>query len=244
MELISDNDNSVNFMLFEQAAGTGWDCPRAHILVMYREINSATFYIQIIGRILRMAEPNQKADYVQAPELRTGYLFTNYRRDEVKVPDSSESNKPFVFTAESTFGEFVVDNNLKSDFISRIDYGDFSDAAKFQRSFINSFDQFFNISLDDTLIEPKSHRLVQKGLEVETHVTDSIIVDAEFENFDQINTEIKQRGTDSNYEVSQNDIEKIFTSLCSQLMKEQTENDAKVGNIARSWSPFKSALRL
>jgi hypothetical protein len=31
-------------MLFKQAAGTGWDCPRAHVLVMYREINSASFY--------------------------------------------------------------------------------------------------------------------------------------------------------------------------------------------------------
>ena len=244
MEFISDNDNSVDFMLFKQAAGTGWDCPRAHILVMYREISSATFYTQTLGRILRMAEPNQKADYIQVPVLRTGYLFTNYRRDEVKVPDGSDSNKPFVFTAESKFGEFVVDPNLKSDFISRVDYGDFSDASKFQRSFINSFDSFFQISKDDLLSEQKRLRLEQKGLALETHVTDSIIVNAEFEDFDNLNTEIKQRGTDSNYEVSQNDIEKIFTSLCSHLLKEQTENDAKVGNIARSWSPFKSALRL
>ncbi|MEI8087797.1 MAG: DEAD/DEAH box helicase family protein, partial [Paludibacter sp.] len=244
MEFISDKDNSVDFMLFKQAAGTGWDCPRAHILVMYREISSATFYTQTIGRILRMAEPNCKADYVSAAMLRTGYLFTNYRRDEVKVPDESEANKPYVFTSECKFGEFEVDANLKSDFISRVDYGDFSDAAKFQRSFIESFDSFFNINDDDILIEQKRLRLDQKSLLLETHITDSIIVNAEFDDFEHINTDIKKRGTDSNYEVSQNDIEKIFTALCSQLLKEQTEADARVGNIARSWSPFKTALRL
>ena len=27
----------ADFMLFKQAAGTGWDCLRAHILVMFRK---------------------------------------------------------------------------------------------------------------------------------------------------------------------------------------------------------------
>lgn len=44
MENITDKDNNVEFMLFKYAAGTGWDCPRAHILVMYREIKSNTFH--------------------------------------------------------------------------------------------------------------------------------------------------------------------------------------------------------
>ena len=54
MKFISENDCDVNFMLFKQAAGTGWDCPRAHVLVMFREITSPTFHTQTIGRILRM----------------------------------------------------------------------------------------------------------------------------------------------------------------------------------------------
>ncbi|MCU0351662.1 MAG: DEAD/DEAH box helicase family protein, partial [Flavobacterium sp.] len=63
MEFVTNNESDIDFMLFKQAAGTGWDCPRAHILVMYREINSAIFFTQTIGRILRMAEPNSKEDF-------------------------------------------------------------------------------------------------------------------------------------------------------------------------------------
>lgn len=37
MDFITHNESDVDFMLFKQAAGTGWDCPRAHILVMFRE---------------------------------------------------------------------------------------------------------------------------------------------------------------------------------------------------------------
>ena len=29
LDFIADNDSKVDYMLFKQAAGTGWDCPRA-----------------------------------------------------------------------------------------------------------------------------------------------------------------------------------------------------------------------
>jgi type III restriction enzyme len=44
--------------------------------------------------------------------------------------------------------------------------------------------------------------------------------------------------------MSQNDVEKTFNYLCWQLLKEQTENEAKITNISRSWSPLKSAIRV
>lgn len=44
------------FLLFKQAIATGWDCPRAKILVKLREGTSETFDIQTIGRIRRMPE--------------------------------------------------------------------------------------------------------------------------------------------------------------------------------------------
>jgi len=60
LDFISDNNNDVDFMLFKQAAGTGWDCPRAYALVMFREIKSDKFYTQTVGRILRMPETEFK----------------------------------------------------------------------------------------------------------------------------------------------------------------------------------------
>ena len=100
LDFISENDSDVDYLLFKQAAGTGWDCPRAHVLVMFREISSPTFYVQTIGRILRMAEPDKKEDYNNLPDLRTGFLFTNYRRNEVRIPDQSPKNKPYTYSAQ------------------------------------------------------------------------------------------------------------------------------------------------
>ncbi|MBK8698450.1 MAG: hypothetical protein IPN29_02455 [Saprospiraceae bacterium] len=49
-------ESDVEFLLFKQAIDTGWDCPRAHILVKLRDIQSYTFEVQTVGRILRMPE--------------------------------------------------------------------------------------------------------------------------------------------------------------------------------------------
>jgi len=241
---ISDNDNEVEYLLFKQAVGTGWDCPRACVLVMYREINSPTFYTQTLGRILRIADPKDKETFKKSPLLRTGFLFTNYKRNEVNIPDQSNKNKPFVYTTESKHGEITINQHLKTDFISRIDYGDLVDSVKFQRSLINTFDNFFGFSTEIMSPEEKHIKIKERGIEIITHLTNKIIVDAEFKDFDKINTEINTQGKDTEFEVSNNDVEKTFTLLCSQLLAEQTEDDAKITNIARSWSPLKSALRV
>lgn len=241
---ISDNDNEVEYMLFKQAAGTGWDCPRACVLVMYREINSPTFYTQTLGRILRIADPKDKETFKKSPLLRTGFLFTNYKRNEVNIPDQSNKNKPFVYTTESKYGEITINQHLKTNFISRVDYGDLVDSVKFQRSLVNTFDNFFGFSTEIMSPEEKHNKIKERGIEIKTHLTNKIIVDAEFKDFDNINKEINTQGKDAEFEVSNNDVEKTFTLLCSQLLAEQTEEDAKITNIARSWSPLKSALRV
>ena len=44
------------------AIDTGWDCPRAQILLKFREVNSIVFEIQTVGRILRMPEAKHYTD--------------------------------------------------------------------------------------------------------------------------------------------------------------------------------------
>ena len=58
-----DNPNEIkklngqySFLLFKQAIATGWDCPRAKILVKLRERGNDRFNVQTIGRIRRMPE--------------------------------------------------------------------------------------------------------------------------------------------------------------------------------------------
>jgi type III restriction enzyme len=71
LEDITNNTSQVSFLLFKQAAATGWDCPRASVLVMFREIKNPTFAIQTVGRILRMPFGTHFAK----PELNLGYLI-------------------------------------------------------------------------------------------------------------------------------------------------------------------------
>jgi type III restriction enzyme len=242
MEFVTHNESDVDFMLFKQAAGTGWDCPRAHILIMFREISSATFYTQTIGRILRTAEPNKKDDYKNSPVLRTGYLFTNYKRNEIGIPDQSAKNKPFVYTAKRKEGVSNIEK-VFSDFVSRVDYGDLGNAFQFQMSFLKSMDRFFGIEENELLatIRPK---IAIKGVDIQPKLTNKLVVDAEFSDYDKINLEFAKKGRDEEYEMSRNDVEKLFNYWCFKLLSEQTESTARVSNVSRSWSPLKSGLRV
>lgn len=49
-------DGKYSFLLFKQAIATGWDCPRAKILVKLREGGTERFNVQTVGRIRRMPE--------------------------------------------------------------------------------------------------------------------------------------------------------------------------------------------
>lgn len=59
---LTENDATPVFLLMKQAIGTGWDCPRAKILVKLREGMSEGFEIQTIGRIRRMPEARHYED--------------------------------------------------------------------------------------------------------------------------------------------------------------------------------------
>lgn len=242
MEFITDNESPIDYMLFKQAAGTGWDCPRAHVLVMFREIQSPTFKVQTIGRILRMAEPDKKEDYKNSLTLRTGYLITNYKRNEVddQLPGFT-GNKPMIFTATPKGN--LKNITLKSDFISRIDYGDLADAAEFQKCFISSMCRFFEFGVS-ALSAESLIKIEQKGVVTTVKLTNQIIVDGKFKDFDKINIELSKTGHDEAFELSRNDVEKMFNYYCYKLLVEQDDDETKITNIARSWSPLKTAMRL
>lgn len=59
-------------VIIKQAVATGWDCPRAYILVKLRDNMDETFEIQTIGRIRRMPE----ATHYYNDLLDSCYLYT------------------------------------------------------------------------------------------------------------------------------------------------------------------------
>jgi len=75
LENISRNDNKAEVMIFKQAIALGWDCPRAHILVLFRDWKSVVFSVQTLGRIMRMPEPD--VGHYGDEILNRGYVYTN-----------------------------------------------------------------------------------------------------------------------------------------------------------------------
>ena len=69
---ISDNNGEQVAVIIKQAVATGWDCPRAYILVKLRENMDETFEVQTIGRIRRMPE----AKHYDCDALDSCYLYT------------------------------------------------------------------------------------------------------------------------------------------------------------------------
>ena len=81
LDKIAQNDSPYRALIFKQAIATGWDCPRAQVLVQFRDPASETFQIQTLGRILR--SPEQR--HYENEELNVAYVFSNLEQLTVKV---------------------------------------------------------------------------------------------------------------------------------------------------------------
>ena len=236
---LEDNNSPYDYLLFKMAAGTGWDCPRAQVLVMLRDIQSETFQTQTIGRIVRIPVRGVPGSEV----FQTGYIYTNYSRKAVLAGDYKEpGNKPKVNVAENVLGkEIVIDELLQSEYMSRVDYGDLGKSWEFQQCLVNTFNEHFGI-IDGDSIDEVQLKLQNKGLIITPHFTQEILVNASIKDLDQIS--FRSNGDDMDREVSRHDVQKLFSKICVDLLKGQTDDDAKIANIARSFGTLKSALRL
>lgn len=72
LENIDALNSPASAVIIKQAVATGWDCPRAQILVKLRDNMDETFEIQTIGRIRRMPE----ARHYGIDLLDSCYLYT------------------------------------------------------------------------------------------------------------------------------------------------------------------------
>lgn len=218
---LEEFNSSVSFLLFKQAAATGWDCPRAAILVMFREIKNPTFAIQTVGRILRMPF----GTHFPHPELNLGYLYTNYKRNEVlaEYARSDTENRPAI--NGSFRNKKVKPIELESVFITRSDYNDLGD------SFQMTFKQVADKELD------------AKKLDLKPKVTNDLIVGVEIDDYDNFTNELLEEGESYNEEMSRHDLERLYNFLCFKIIAKQTDEDRKFAP-ERSWGKVKTALNV
>ncbi|MBR9683749.1 DEAD/DEAH box helicase family protein [Candidatus Woesearchaeota archaeon] len=96
LENISKNDNEVEVLLFKQAIALGWDCPRAYILVLFREWHSERFSIQTVGRIMRMPE----IMHYGIEDLDRGYVYTNIANNNIKIEEELARDYFTIYTSK------------------------------------------------------------------------------------------------------------------------------------------------
>lgn len=118
LENIEMNNNGVQVLIFKQAIALGWDCPRAQILVMLRDVKSETFKIQTVGRILRMPEAKHYGD----SKLDSAYVYTDLSKITIDKDDKDGPNLIKFQHAKREEGRNI--ELPDSIYLHRIDYGD------------------------------------------------------------------------------------------------------------------------
>lgn len=92
---ITNSNATPVFLLFKQALATGWDCPRAKVLVKLRENMDETFEIQTLGRLRRMP----RAKHYGIELLDCSYLYTfdeKYKLEVIKAGNGFETQRVFL----------------------------------------------------------------------------------------------------------------------------------------------------
>jgi len=222
-------------LIFKQAAATGWDCPRAQILVSFREIKSPVFRVQVLGRILRM--PGAK--HYENNLLNHSYCYTSYSKQEVSVQVATDGiNKPQIHL--SSIKQGLNNIALKSVFLSRADYNDIGDS--FTKTFIETANKYFDISNNEEM-NITINKLNNKGLDTSINsIQNHLIIDADIKVYDDFVNQLKASET-LDHESSYNDIKKFYDLLLYREISHQGEQ-SKFGNVARSYGKLKSAMNV
>lgn len=237
LEQVEKNNSKVNFLIFKQAAATGWDCPRASILVMYREIKKPDFHTQTVWRILRMP----LWYHFEIPELNIAYLYTNYERNEVKLPDNlSGENKPYIYI--SSIKDTIIPISLKSRYLWRVDRNIIS-WSKFEPTLFRHFNEFFWITENDILGSAKEKiKLKWSGCE-DINITYNMIVDVEIEDYDNFVQELQNKWKDAKANLSVIDVERLYNLSLFNFIAHQEQENRKFAP-EKSWWPVKKALNV
>ena len=113
LENIEKDDSEVEVLIFKQAIAVGWDCPRASVLVLFREWKRFEFSIQTIGRIMRMPETRHYGN----ENLNNAYIYTNV--GEVKIAEDVAKDYITIYESRRR-NDMYEDVDLPSVYIRRM----------------------------------------------------------------------------------------------------------------------------
>lgn len=230
---IRDLDDETEYLVFKTAVATGWDCPRAQILIKFREGKSETFEIQTIGRILRTAEAKSYNNSL----LDNAYIFTNIKEFETK-PETYNPNRiktEFSYFAKP-YDKLIIWEQTQLTSFYRSRQGDYNSAdSAYTAFFLKSFMKFFEFTNEDKMnyAFANGDKLVRKGMNLSTDTKDTLMEETTL-YVTEIDNEQTIIGDQAIVKMAENDIQAQYYSL----IKENLNGLAYV----RSKSPINSAI--
>ena len=200
LEGVESIDSKVEVLIFKQAVATGWDCPRAQVLVMLREIGSLVFKVQVIGRIMRMPQAHH---YQNHPDLNKAYVFSNL--NDIEFDQDIVAYIPF---QEARLKPGIKNINLPKEYAPRQDYGDLT--AIFSQILIDCLNWHFNIKEVDIFNQIQAKVKNKLDLEIDK-LKFPLLVDTIIANIDMGENEIQR--LDKKYielAIADKDIQAVF----------------------------------
>ena len=209
---IRKNNDITEYLIFKTAVATGWDCPRAHILVKFREGKSETFETQTIGRILRTAEAKSYED----PLLDNAYIFTNIWTFETKQ-DSYNPNKIKTEWTKMREGYTQLRVWAQTKLISfyRSRQEDYNSAdSRFGEYLFKSFMKRMGLTEEDrnNVLFNDPDRLEDAGLKLETNTGDVVLEETNL-GMENIAEERTITGNAVNVQMSENDVQAQYNAI-------------------------------
>jgi len=221
---ITKNDSPVEVMIFKQAIALGWDCPRASILVLFRDWRSIVFSIQTVGRIMRMPEWK----HYDNDDLNEGYVYTNL--SDIKIHQDMADGYATVFHSRRNNDiyedlELLSCHSLRQRERTRLT----PNFVKFFLEAANELDLKNKISTD---IDQISNQLISDGI-----VTNP---DEEFEHLqeNQTNTFDSHSGDTAERTLNEEEIQVLFDQFSIDALSPLYPDERSVKRVNKSIYEF------
>jgi len=208
LENIAKNDQETEVLIFKQAIALGWDCPRAQILVLFRDWKSLTFSVQTVGRIMRMPEPD--TGHYKQEILNHGFVYTNLT--DIEIKEDMARNYVTIYTSDR------IENYkpIKLESVYRLR----------QREKTRLSPQFIKLFLHEANEYGLEKKVETKGQRLEL----SLISDYEAESVDKLaNAEIKgEAKIDTKNET---DLQKLYDYFVRNNLTPFYPEDRSIGRV-------------
>lgn len=216
---VIQNDSPIEVLIFKQAIATGWDCPRASILVMLRDIKSVTFEIQTVGRILRMPELKHYDD----ASLNTAYVYTNI--NQIALQEDADTQTFFKTRFSHKLPEFRDNFCMPNIYRKRVVGQRHRLNRNFRKKFFPKLKEKFQINKEDD----KNARLQKLDalLEIATdELTIPVLANVSFGHLDAIDQELFEQSQRVKLNADKPYIERVFNLFLKSASSPYAPHDS------------------